>query len=144
MGLQELWFILIAALFLGFLVLEGFDFGVGMLMAPFGLTGDGDPEPRRRAESPGPSGSSQRSEDKGGVLADYGLTEEQGNEIIMAARAHWFEDEAPEADADETTVEAASAEDIAAEDTAADTAADDVVADDAADTTDAKSEDDKA
>ncbi|MFO7163848.1 MAG: cytochrome d ubiquinol oxidase subunit II [Mycolicibacterium hassiacum] len=49
MGLQELWFILIAALFLGFLVLEGFDFGVGMLMAPFGLTGDGDPEPRRRA-----------------------------------------------------------------------------------------------
>jgi N utilization substance protein A len=46
-------------------------------------------EPRRRAEN-----SSQRSEDKGGVLADYGLTEEQGNEIIMAARAHWFEDEA--------------------------------------------------
>lgn len=33
MGLQELWFILIAALFLGFVVLEGFDFGVGMLMA---------------------------------------------------------------------------------------------------------------
>ncbi|SDD04303.1 NusA antitermination factor [Sphingomonas sp. YR710] len=31
--------------------------------------------------------------DKGGVLAEYGLTEEQGNEIIMAARAHWFEDE---------------------------------------------------
>ena len=27
------------------------------------------------------------------MLADYGLTEEQGNEIIMAARAHWFEDE---------------------------------------------------
>jgi len=36
MGLQELWFLLIAALFLGFLVLEGFDFGVGMLMAPMG------------------------------------------------------------------------------------------------------------
>ena len=48
------------------------------------------PEPRRRAE-----GTSQRTEDKGGVLADYGLSEEQGNEIIMAARAHWFEDEAP-------------------------------------------------
>ncbi|MBB4640133.1 transcription termination factor NusA [Rhizorhapis suberifaciens] len=32
-------------------------------------------------------------EDKGGVLAEYGLSEEQGNEIIMAARAHWFEDE---------------------------------------------------
>ena len=28
------------------------------------------------------------------MLAEYGLTEEQGNEIIMAARAHWFEDEA--------------------------------------------------
>ena len=43
-------------------------------------------EPRRRAEN-------ARPEDKGGVLAEYGLTEEQGNEIIMAARAHWFEDE---------------------------------------------------
>jgi N utilization substance protein A len=43
-------------------------------------------EPRRRAES-------IRSEDKGGILAEYGLTDEQGNEIIMAARAHWFEDE---------------------------------------------------
>jgi len=36
MGLQELWFILLGVLFLGFFVLEGFDFGVGMLMAPFG------------------------------------------------------------------------------------------------------------
>ena len=44
-------------------------------------------EPRRRQES-------TRSEDKAGILADYGLTEEQGNEVIMAARAHWFEDEA--------------------------------------------------
>ncbi|MGW8203868.1 transcription termination factor NusA [Sphingomonas bisphenolicum] len=33
------------------------------------------------------------SEDKGGILAAYGLSDEQGNEIIMAARAHWFEDE---------------------------------------------------
>ncbi|MDY6871854.1 MAG: cytochrome d ubiquinol oxidase subunit II [Actinomycetota bacterium] len=49
MGLQELWFILIAALFLGFLVLEGFDFGVGMLMAPMGMVGEGTPETRRRA-----------------------------------------------------------------------------------------------
>ena len=46
-------------------------------------------EPRRQREP------SNRPEDKGGILADYGLTEEQGNEIIMAARAHWFEDEAP-------------------------------------------------
>jgi N utilization substance protein A len=26
-------------------------------------------------------------------LATFGLSEEQGNEIIMAARAHWFEEE---------------------------------------------------
>ena len=49
MGLQELWFVLIAALFLGVLVLEGFDFGVGMLMAPFGAVTEGDSEQRRRA-----------------------------------------------------------------------------------------------
>ncbi|HMS19400.1 MAG TPA: transcription termination factor NusA [Sphingorhabdus sp.] len=34
-----------------------------------------------------------RVEDKPGILAVYGLNEEQGNEIIMAARAHWFDDE---------------------------------------------------
>ncbi|MDB5682157.1 MAG: nusA, partial [Sphingomonas bacterium] len=45
-------------------------------------------EPRRRAED-----APKRPEHKGGVLAEYGLSEEQGNEIIMAARAHWFEDE---------------------------------------------------
>jgi N utilization substance protein A len=44
-------------------------------------------EPRRRQES------NPRPEDKGGILAEYGLSEEQGNEIIMAARAHWFEGE---------------------------------------------------
>ncbi len=46
-----------------------------------------------------------RPEDKGGVLGTFGLTEEQGNEIIMAARAHWFEDEedvAPAAASTET------------------------------------------
>ena len=48
--------------------------------------------PRRRDNAPAPRRSA-RSEDKGGVLAVYGLSEEQGNEIIMAARAHWFEDE---------------------------------------------------
>ena len=36
MGLQEFWFILVAVLFVGFFLLEGFDFGVGMLMAPLG------------------------------------------------------------------------------------------------------------
>ncbi|QDC36322.1 transcription termination factor NusA [Sphingobium fuliginis] len=40
---------------------------------------------RRRREN--------KEEDKGGILAEYGLSEEQGNEIIMAARAHWFEGE---------------------------------------------------
>ncbi len=49
MPLHELWFYLIAVLFLGFLVLEGFDFGVGMLMAPLGSSGEGDPDDRRRA-----------------------------------------------------------------------------------------------
>ncbi|MEW5813188.1 MAG: cytochrome d ubiquinol oxidase subunit II [Actinomycetota bacterium] len=48
MGLQELWFFLIAALFLGFLLLEGFDFGVGMLMIPFGAVGKGDAEQREQ------------------------------------------------------------------------------------------------
>ncbi len=42
-------------------------------------------EPRRRNDN--------RKPDPDGVLAQYGFTEEQGNEIIMAARAHWFEDE---------------------------------------------------
>ncbi|WP_019516667.1 transcription termination factor NusA [Sphingomonas sp. Mn802worker] len=45
-------------------------------------------EPRRRNDD-----APKRPEHKGGVLGAYGLTEEQGNEMIMAARAHWFEDE---------------------------------------------------
>ncbi|TYC91867.1 transcription termination factor NusA [Novosphingobium sp. BW1] len=58
-----------------------------------------------------------RDEDKGGVLGEYGLTEEQGNEIIMAARAHWFEDEEPvEADA-EIEAEADTADTAAAPET---------------------------
>ncbi len=51
--------------------------------------------PRRRnndAAGP-PMRRPQREVDKGGVLGEYGLSEEQGNEIIMAARAHWFEDD---------------------------------------------------
>ncbi len=47
---------------------------------------------KRRADQRRKSGT-MSGESKGGVLADYGLTEAQGNEIIMAARAHWFEDE---------------------------------------------------
>ncbi|HSS24417.1 MAG TPA: cytochrome d ubiquinol oxidase subunit II [Mycobacterium sp.] len=49
MGLQELWFGVIAALFLGFFILEGFDFGVGMLMEPLARIGSGDREIYRRA-----------------------------------------------------------------------------------------------
>ena len=51
-------------------------------------------EPRRRGEN-SPARPNARPEDKGGVLAEYGLSDEQGNEIIMAARAHWFADEEP-------------------------------------------------
>jgi cytochrome d ubiquinol oxidase subunit II len=42
MDLNTLWFILIAVLYIGFFVLEGFDFGVGILL-PF-LSRDRDPE----------------------------------------------------------------------------------------------------
>ena len=50
-------------------------------------------EQRRREGSAPPQRRDKREEDKGGVLGEYGLSEEQGNEIIMAARAHWFDDE---------------------------------------------------
>tara|TARA_R100001244_G_scaffold44182_10_gene39990 strand:- start:16880 stop:18508 length:1629 start_codon:yes stop_codon:yes gene_type:complete len=60
-------------------------------------------EPRRRNDN--------RKPEPDGVLAKYGLTEEQGNEIIMAARAHWFDDEdEPAAAASEETGEDANAE----------------------------------
>src|SRR5690606_2449859 len=51
--------------------------------------------PRRRNPEAGPPlrRDKPRPEDKGGVLGEFGLSEEQGNEIIMAARAHWSEDE---------------------------------------------------
>ncbi|OBG63682.1 cytochrome d ubiquinol oxidase subunit II [Mycobacterium sp. E3339] len=48
MGLQQLWFGIIGLLFLGFFVLEGFDFGVGMLMEPLARVGVGEAEPIRR------------------------------------------------------------------------------------------------
>jgi len=49
MGLAELWFVLLAVLFVAFFVLEGFDFGVGMLMEFFGRAAKGDREQHRRA-----------------------------------------------------------------------------------------------
>ena len=55
MGLQEFWFVLVAVLFLGFFVLEGFDFGVGMLMAPLGRVAKGDPRDSTGAQCSTPS-----------------------------------------------------------------------------------------
>ncbi|MGV9669984.1 cytochrome d ubiquinol oxidase subunit II [Gordonia sp. NPDC003504] len=61
MSLENLWFILVAVLFIGYFVLEGFDFGVGMLMSFLGSSHTGgddkvspesdiaDPDKRRRA-----------------------------------------------------------------------------------------------
>ena len=49
-------------------------------------------EPRRNERSDRET-RRNRTEDKAGILATFGLSEEQGNEIIMAARAHWFEEE---------------------------------------------------
>ena len=53
-------------------------------------------EQRRRPNSDRPDRPerAEREENKPGVLGEYGLSEDQGNEIIMAARAHWFTDEA--------------------------------------------------
>jgi len=48
MELQQLWFGIMGMLFLGFFILEGFDFGVGMLMEPFARVGMGEPELYRR------------------------------------------------------------------------------------------------
>ena len=53
-------------------------------------------EPRRRD---GQRSNEVRAGERGGVLGRYNLTEEQGNEIIMAARAHWFDDEDEAAEA---------------------------------------------
>jgi N utilization substance protein A len=69
-------------------------------------------EQRRRGntnERPDRRERSERTEDKGGVLGEYGLSEDQGNEVIMAARAHWFEDE-PAVAAAAPAEEAADAE----------------------------------
>lgn len=49
-------------------------------------------EPRRNSENKR-NDRRKRIEDKPGILASFNLSEDVGNEIIMAARAHWFEDE---------------------------------------------------
>jgi len=70
---------------------------------------------RRNSDANGAGGPPvrrpQREQDKGGVLGAFGLSEEQGNEIIMAARAHWFEDEEEAAPAADTTSQAEEAAD---------------------------------
>ncbi len=76
--------------------------------------------PRQRQAPPGatpapaPVRRPQRPEDKGGVLGQFGLSEEQGNAIIMAARAHWFADEQPAASEAEAQSDTDSAEDALA------------------------------
>ncbi len=57
MGLPEFWFIVIAVLFGGYFILEGFDFGVGMLMPFIGRSahrGDGDTRRRVLLNTIGP------------------------------------------------------------------------------------------
>jgi transcription termination/antitermination protein NusA len=61
---------------------------------------------QRRSDS---SRRHNRTEEKPGILAVYALSEEQGNEIIMAARAHWFDDE-PETAAETQEEDAVAAE----------------------------------
>ncbi|MDQ2758310.1 MAG: cytochrome d ubiquinol oxidase subunit II, partial [Actinomycetota bacterium] len=48
MELTTFWFIIIGVLWTGYLVLEGFDFGVGMLLPVLGRGGDVDDSNRRR------------------------------------------------------------------------------------------------
>ncbi len=67
-------------------------------------------EPRRRNDD-----APRRPEPKGGILAQYGLNEEQGNEIIMAARAHWFEDDASASESESQAETADTGEDAHAD-----------------------------
>lgn len=84
MELQQIWFVIVASLFLGFFVLEGFDFGVGMLMGPVG---------RRSASAAGGSAESHRR----AVLNTIGPVWD-GNEVwlitaggaMFAAFPQWY------------------------------------------------------
>ena len=51
-----------------------------------------------------------------GVLREYDLTEDEANRLIMAARAHWFDDEDQGGEADDATAEGVGAEAAAAPD----------------------------
>ena len=56
-NLQSFWFLLIAILWIGYFVLEGFDFGVGMLQRFIGHT---EEERGRWCTPSGPSGTATR------------------------------------------------------------------------------------
>ena len=58
LDLPVLWFILIAFLFAGYFLLEGFDFGVGMLL-PF--VGRDEPRRKRCSELSGRYGTATKS-----------------------------------------------------------------------------------
>jgi len=71
-------------------------------------------EPRRNSENKR-NDRRKRIEDKPGILASFNLSEDVGNEIIMAARAHWFEDEdAPAEKAETPAADATDGEDAVA------------------------------
>jgi len=57
MELTTLWFIIIAVLWTGYFVLEGFDFGVGMLLPVIGRASAGSPAERSEAQGSGPGSS---------------------------------------------------------------------------------------
>ena len=58
MTLAEIWFLIIALLWTGFFVLEGFDFGVGLL---HGILGRDEPGGGPRSPRSGRSGTATRS-----------------------------------------------------------------------------------
>ena len=58
MSLTTFWFVLIAVLWTGFLLLEGFDFGVGML---HGVLGRDEPGGRRPSARSARCGTATRS-----------------------------------------------------------------------------------
>ncbi len=65
-----------------------------------GRPGDDELVEKKRAEQRRRNDETKRPDPKGGILAEYGLSDRAGQEIIMAARAHWFadEEEAPAAE----------------------------------------------
>ncbi len=67
-------------------------------------------EPRRRGDD-----APKREAPKGGILSEYGLSDEQGNEIIMAARAHWFADDDAVAEPADDSAPEQTSEDAVAE-----------------------------